>query len=65
VAVKLDADYYVSLSVDGPQGGTMKILAHKVKSVQEFCGSPLSTQKVCEMKVAEGLASWRFLTYDV
>jgi hypothetical protein len=70
----------------------MKILAHEVESIQEFFGSLLSTQKVCEMKVGnndtglmrllrktakpipgkppqvtrqEGLASWRFLTYDV
>jgi hypothetical protein len=42
-----------SLPVDGPQGGTMKILAHKVESIQEFCGSPLSTQKDCEMKVGK------------
>ncbi len=31
----------------------MKILAHEVESIQEFFGSPLSTQKVWEMKVGK------------
>jgi hypothetical protein len=29
----------------------MKILAYEVESTEEFCGSPLVTQKVWEMKL--------------
>ncbi len=58
----------------------MKILAQEVESLQGFFGSPLSTQKVCEMKVGKNdaglirlLRVWQtggsspmtFLTYDV
>jgi hypothetical protein len=43
--VRLDADYEVSFLVGGPQGGAMKITAHEVELIEEFCSSPLGTKK--------------------
>jgi hypothetical protein len=49
----LDADYEVSFPVGGPQGGAMKITAHEVELIEEFCGSPLGTKKVWEMQLGK------------
>ncbi len=53
VTVLLDADYEVSFPVGSPQEGAMKITAHEVESIEEFCVSPLGTKKVWEMQLGK------------
>ncbi len=53
VAVRLDADYEVSSPVGGPQEGAMKITAHEVESIEEFCFSTLGTKKVCKLQLGK------------
>jgi hypothetical protein len=43
VTVCQGTDYEVFLLADGPPGRTIRILAHEVKSVEEFCSLPVGT----------------------
>ncbi len=45
VKVQLDAYFGVSFPLGGLKGGAMKITAHEVESIGEFCDSPLGIKR--------------------
>jgi hypothetical protein len=45
VAVQLEEDYEESFPIGGPHGGTLKLMAHAVESLEKFCSLPQSDRR--------------------
>jgi hypothetical protein len=51
--VQLEDDYNVSFPISAPYGGTLKIMAHGMESMEEFCGLLQSSLENWEMKLGK------------